>query len=105
MAPKDDDAAAGVRQRVQQAYKNTVDMGVEGLQQQTGGKKAGNIKSRAELLGYDKDEVAKSADLGLGCGNPISVAQLQPGEVHPIIFFNFRDHRICSVLCTRVYRS
>jgi SAM-dependent methyltransferase len=38
----------------------------------------------ADQLGYTKAEIAlvpEGADLGLGCGNPQAIAQLQPGEV------------------------
>ena len=68
------------RQRVQAAYKKTIVGGIDVLRDQTGGTDAGDIKRRAELLGYEKGEVVESADLGLGCGNPMEVANLQPGE-------------------------
>ena len=72
--------AEAVRRRVQNAYKKSVDIGFDGLRDQTGGGEAGNIKTRADLLGYKAGEIVKSADLGLGCGNPMEVARLQPGE-------------------------
>jgi arsenite methyltransferase len=37
----------------------------------------------SELLGYDPDvlkRIPKDANLGLGCGNPIAIGTLQPGE-------------------------
>ncbi|MBL9211617.1 MAG: arsenite methyltransferase [Opitutaceae bacterium] len=39
--------------------------------------------SYGEQLGYTADElaVAADADLGLGCGNPLAIAGIQPGEV------------------------
>jgi ubiquinone/menaquinone biosynthesis C-methylase UbiE len=42
---------------------------------------AGDPTKRNQLLGYDGMDVNSSADLGLGCGNPLSVAKLQPGEI------------------------
>jgi len=41
----------------------------------------GDIQKRRKLLGYVDGEVNESADLGLGCGNPLVTANLQPGEV------------------------
>ena len=44
---------------------------------------AGSTSHSAALLGYsDKDiaAVPEGADLGLGCGTPLSAAALQPGE-------------------------
>lgn len=38
-------------------------------------------EGRRELLGYKGEEVNDSADLGLGCGNPLLFANLQEGEV------------------------
>jgi arsenite methyltransferase len=68
------------RQRVKAAYTKTVNGGINVLRDQTGGTEAGDINRRAELLGYEQGEVVESADLGLGCGNPMEVANLQPGE-------------------------
>lgn len=42
---------------------------------------AGDPHKRRALLGYQEGEINESADLGLGCGNPITVANLKPGEV------------------------
>lgn len=41
----------------------------------------GDPQKRRALLGYAEGEVNESADLGLGCGNPITVAKLKAGEV------------------------
>lgn len=41
----------------------------------------GDIQKRRKLLGYADSDVNESADLGLGCGNPLVAAKLQPGEV------------------------
>jgi len=41
----------------------------------------GDPSQRNALLGYDAALVNESADLGLGCGNPMVTANLQPGEV------------------------
>jgi hypothetical protein len=40
----------------------------------------------SKLNGYTAEELAKvaGADYGLGCGNPLSFAALQPGEVKAI---------------------
>mmetsp|Transcript_76359 Transcript_76359/g.196636 ORF Transcript_76359/g.196636 Transcript_76359/m.196636 type:complete len:235 (+) Transcript_76359:102-806(+) len=40
----------------------------------------GDAQKRSALLGYKASEVTASADLGLGCGNPLETARLQPGE-------------------------
>ncbi len=43
----------------------------------------GGGKSYGEKLGYSADELAAApagADLGLGCGNPLAIASIQPGE-------------------------
>lgn len=43
-----------------------------------------NLRSRAEQMGYEKDDldrVPEDANLGLGCGNPAALAALKPGEV------------------------
>ena len=43
----------------------------------------GGGASQSETLGYERSELAaipSEADLGLGCGNPASLAALQPGE-------------------------
>lgn len=40
--------------------------------------------SAAELIGYtaaDLDAVPEGANLGLGCGNPLALASIQPGEI------------------------
>jgi len=41
----------------------------------------GDPKARRELLGYSEADVTETADLGLGCGNPILTANLKVGEV------------------------
>lgn len=41
----------------------------------------GDIQKRRTLLGYEEGDVNESADLGLGCGNPLVAANLRPGEV------------------------
>jgi arsenite methyltransferase len=63
---------------VRAAYAETVTGGANALP-------AANITGvgdqRRELLGYKEGEVTESADLGLGCGNPLITANLQPGEI------------------------
>mmetsp|Transcript_802 Transcript_802/g.1745 ORF Transcript_802/g.1745 Transcript_802/m.1745 type:complete len:196 (-) Transcript_802:460-1047(-) len=41
----------------------------------------GDPHARRELLGYAEGDVNSSADLGLGCGNPLLTAYLKEGEV------------------------
>lgn len=65
-----------IRDGVRAAYAKTVSGGESVLPGD-----AGNPQVRSELLGYSKDEVTEAADLGLGCGNPLIPAKLQPGEV------------------------
>ena len=43
----------------------------------------GGEKSYGEKLGYSAEELAAApagADLGLGCGNPLAIASIKPGE-------------------------
>jgi SAM-dependent methyltransferase len=47
------------------------------------GKGEGGTASAAEALGYSPEEIAaapEGANLGLGCGNPLAIASLQPGQ-------------------------
>ena len=71
-------AADAVREAVRTAYATTAKGGPSVLPGD-----AGDFEKRRELLGYSKEyEVdVDDADLGLGCGNPLSVAKLQPGEI------------------------
>lgn len=73
-------AAAGstqsVHDMVRAAYATTVAGGTSVLPSM-----AGDPHKRRELMGYKEGDINESADLGLGCGNPLSVAKLQPGEV------------------------
>jgi SAM-dependent methyltransferase len=42
-----------------------------------------DLKSLTELMGYSKDELTtlpEGADMGLGCGNPVAIASLRPGQ-------------------------
>lgn len=41
----------------------------------------GYMPVRHSLLGYSDADIVQTADLGLGCGNPIISAKLKPGEV------------------------
>lgn len=44
----------------------------------------GDVEQRAEALGYEPGElleIPEDANLGLGCGNPTAIANLEPGEV------------------------
>ncbi len=43
----------------------------------------GQCQTYSEMLGYTAEELAAApagADLGLGCGNPLAIASIQPGE-------------------------
>lgn len=65
-----------VRDAVRAAYGATVSGGASVLPADVG-----DPQKRRTLLGYAEDDVTESADLGLGCGNPLVKAALQPGEV------------------------
>jgi ubiquinone/menaquinone biosynthesis C-methylase UbiE len=44
----------------------------------------GSTRDSAALLGYSEEDIAavpEGADLGLGCGTPLSAAALRPGEI------------------------
>lgn len=69
-------AGAGVHDVVRSAYAQTAVGGAGVLPDDVG-----NPQKRRALLGYNDSEVTESADLGLGCGNPLTAAKLQPGEV------------------------
>mmetsp|Transcript_63467 Transcript_63467/g.112858 ORF Transcript_63467/g.112858 Transcript_63467/m.112858 type:complete len:317 (-) Transcript_63467:448-1398(-) len=69
-------AAGGIRDIVRGAYAQSAVGGPGVLPFDVG-----DIKKRRSLLGYTEGEVSESADLGLGCGNPMITAKLQPGEV------------------------
>lgn len=60
---------------VQQSYANTVN--------QSGGEGGCCVSVNPEALGYTQEQIIKAgkdANLGLGCGNPISFANIQNGE-------------------------
>mmetsp|Transcript_25429 Transcript_25429/g.61125 ORF Transcript_25429/g.61125 Transcript_25429/m.61125 type:complete len:410 (+) Transcript_25429:74-1303(+) len=60
---------------VQQSYANTVN--------QSGGEGGCCVSVNPEILGYTQEQIIKAgkdANLGLGCGNPISFANMQGGE-------------------------
>lgn len=67
-----------VREGVRAAYAQSAIGGVDVL---GGADGAGDPQKRSELLGYKEGDINASADLGLGCGNPLIAAKLQPGEV------------------------
>jgi 2-polyprenyl-3-methyl-5-hydroxy-6-metoxy-1,4-benzoquinol methylase len=70
------DQNATVREQVRLAYAQTVTGGASVLPGD-----CGDPQKRQKLLGYEEGDVNASADLGLGCGNPLITANLQPGEV------------------------
>jgi len=66
-----------VRDAVREAYAATAEGGASLLPGE-----CGDMEKRGELLGYDgATEIPEGADLGLGCGNPLTVAQLRQGDV------------------------
>jgi len=67
---------ASTRDAVRAAYASTVTGGASVLPGDVG-----DPTKRNALLGYTDADVNSSADLGLGCGNPLIPAKLQPGEV------------------------
>jgi len=69
-------SGTSVHDMVRAAYASTVTGGAHVLPGDVG-----DPNKRRELLGYKEGEINKSADLGLGCGNPLSVANLREGEV------------------------
>jgi len=69
-------ATGDVRDIVRGAYAQTAVGGAGVLPLDVG-----DIQKRRKLLGYEEGDVNESADLGLGCGNPLTTANLQPGEV------------------------
>mmetsp|Transcript_52457 Transcript_52457/g.94244 ORF Transcript_52457/g.94244 Transcript_52457/m.94244 type:complete len:322 (-) Transcript_52457:375-1340(-) len=75
-AAKMDVEGQGIRDTVRTAYAATAVGGKHVLPGE-----AGDVKKRRELLGYSEQDVTGSADLGLGCGNPLGTAKLQPGEI------------------------
>eukprot|EP00930_Biecheleria_cincta_P050767 TRINITY_DN35942_c0_g1_i1.p1 TRINITY_DN35942_c0_g1~~TRINITY_DN35942_c0_g1_i1.p1 ORF type:complete len:330 (-),score=93.44 TRINITY_DN35942_c0_g1_i1:397-1386(-) len=75
-APSKAAEQSGIHDLVRSAYASTVVGGKEVLPGD-----AGDLQKRQKLLGYKKGQVSESADLGLGCGNPLVTANLQPGEV------------------------
>lgn len=66
----------GIREMVRSAYAETATGGAGVLPSDVG-----DPTKRNELLGYKGVDVTASADLGLGCGNPLIAAKLRPGEV------------------------
>lgn len=66
-----------VRDSVRQAYAATVSGGPAVLPGD-----CGDVEARRDLLGYSEEyELAEGADLGLGCGNPLTAAALKEGDV------------------------
>lgn len=74
--PKPAPAGGDIRNQVRAAYASTVTGGQSVLPGDVG-----NPQTRSDLLGYRDGDVKASADLGLGCGNPLIAAKLKPGEV------------------------
>lgn len=70
-----------VRQAVQQRYATiAATRGAEGC---CGGPSAATLDDKAHQMGYsaaDTSAVPSGANLGLGCGNPVAIASLRPGE-------------------------
>lgn len=75
-----------VRQAVQQRYATIAETrGAEGCCDSTGccGPTSATLNEKAHQVGYSAEEtsaVPEGANLGLGCGNPVAIASLRPGE-------------------------
>jgi arsenite methyltransferase len=70
-----------IRDKVREHYANIAETGTACCSREDSCCDVGNISQR---LGYSEEDLAslpKQAEMGLGCGNPISFARLQPGEV------------------------
>jgi len=61
---------------------------------------AGDPKAHRELLGYKEGDVTESADLSLGCGNPLSTAALKAGEV--VVDLGSGAGMDCFIACREV---
>merc|ERR1712176_490207 len=74
--PKNSDA---VRDLVREQYGKVAEADRPGL---CGGSKVLDLPTAAKQLGYTEEDIAslpEGADMGLGCGNPVAIANLQPG--------------------------
>ncbi|MFG0252453.1 MAG: methyltransferase domain-containing protein, partial [Phycisphaerales bacterium JB038] len=77
-----------VRDTVRQGYARIAEAGDlsagAGCSCCGGGETSAAQQRLAERLGYDADELAalpQGANMGLSCGNPTAIAELQPGQV------------------------
>mmetsp|Transcript_36036 Transcript_36036/g.82052 ORF Transcript_36036/g.82052 Transcript_36036/m.82052 type:complete len:195 (-) Transcript_36036:529-1113(-) len=73
MSAADDDK---VRQKVSDVYASAV----QGESKFPSGSCCGDNPALSLKMGYSEDEVKSAGNLGLGCGNPIKLAGLRPGE-------------------------
>lgn len=73
-----------IRSYVRERYGAIAEQADEGCGCQTGGCCGGKSdRSYGEKLGYSAEELAAApagSDLGLGCGNPLALASIKPGE-------------------------
>ncbi len=77
--------AEEIRKEVRQRYAGIARGSANGCGCGTGccGSAGGTLEEMAVDLGYSQEEVAQApegANMGLGCGNPVALASLKPGE-------------------------
>ena len=74
--------AAGISPTVSCCGESTPTAGPTNTSSCCGGSDVGS-EQISELMGYSKKDLASvpdGANMGLGCGNPVALASLQPGE-------------------------
>ncbi len=72
-----------IRRHIRERYGAIAEQADEGCGCTTTGCCGGKIESYGEKLGYSAGELAAApaeSDLGLGCGNPLAIASIRPGE-------------------------
>ena len=72
-----------IRRHVRERYGAIAEQADENCGCTATGCCGGKIKSYAEKLGYSAEDLAAApaaSDLGLGCGNPLAIASIRPGE-------------------------
>ena len=72
-----------IRRHVRERYGAIAEQSDEGCGCTATGCCGGKLESYGEKLGYTAEELAAApaaSDLGLGCGNPLAIASIRPGE-------------------------
>lgn len=75
--------AEQIRNHVRELYGAIAEQSDESCGCMASGCCSGKTESYGAQLGYSPDELAAApagADLGLGCGNPLAIASIRPGE-------------------------